>query len=117
MRCDELDSGQRAPLMALRACLITKIFHPEDPGGQGQQAFALARQLHASGVAVSALTRRNFAAANRSEMLGCVRIAPLPPSGLLKGKGWAAVLPTLKFVSFLFLRLLLQRDVSERVCV
>jgi hypothetical protein len=58
MRCDEPDSGQRAPVRALRACLITEIFHPEDQGCQGQQAFALARQLHASGVAVRLLLQR-----------------------------------------------------------
>lgn len=92
-----------------KLCLITEIFHPEDQGGQGQQAFVLARRLHASGVAVTVLTRRNFMRSAVSETIDCIDVTRLPPAGLLKGRGWAAVVPTLRFLCVLFIRLLRRR--------
>jgi glycosyltransferase involved in cell wall biosynthesis len=88
--------------MALRVCLVTEIFHPEDQGGQGQQAFELARRIRARGVGVIVATRRNFSGSAAREALDGVEVVRLPPTGLFKGRGWAAVLPTLLFLAGLF---------------
>ncbi len=88
-----------------RICLVSEIFHPEDQGGQGQQAFALARRLRESGAQVSVVTRRNFAASSRREQIDGIDIVRLPPVGLFKGRGWMAVLPTLRFLMALFIHL------------
>ena len=60
-----------------RVCLVTEIFHPEDQGGQGRQAFALARRMSAHGAAVSVATRRNFVESSASEITDGIRIARL----------------------------------------
>ena len=70
-----------------RICLVTEIFHPEDQGGQGRQAFALARSMSAQGAVVSVATRRNFATSTAREVIDGIRISRLAPTGLLKGKG------------------------------
>ncbi|HKU16353.1 MAG TPA: glycosyltransferase [Steroidobacteraceae bacterium] len=93
----------------LRTCLVTEIFHPEDQGGQGRQAFALARRLRAHGAGVTVATRRNFSGSARRESFDGIHITRLPPTGLLKGKGWRAAPPTLWFLALLFMHLLRQR--------
>ena len=85
-------------------CLISEIFFPEDQGGQGQQAFELARRLALRGVRVRVITRRNFPTSARHERLGDVDIARIGPSGLLKGRGWAALPRTLWFLLALLVR-------------
>ena len=76
-------------------CLVTEIFHPEDQGGQGQQAFALAKRLRASDVDITVITRRNFDITPHGEATEeGVRIVRLEPPGLFKGRGWRAVWPT-----------------------
>jgi len=89
----------------LRVCLITEIFHPEDQGGQGRQAFALARGLCALGAKVSVLTRQNYPDSNRHDLIDGISITRLPPNGTFKGKGWRAVAPTLRFLGGLLWRL------------
>jgi glycosyltransferase involved in cell wall biosynthesis/O-antigen/teichoic acid export membrane protein len=100
-----------------RVCLVTEIFHPEDQGGQGRQAFALARRLRAHGAIVSVATRRNFAASGSSEEIAGIGITRLPPPGLFKGKGWHAVPPTLWFLAMLFLHLVRRREDYEVILV
>jgi glycosyltransferase involved in cell wall biosynthesis/O-antigen/teichoic acid export membrane protein len=95
----------RAP----RICLVTEIFHPEDQGGQGRQAFALARRMSAHGAVVTVATRRNFAASTPGEVIDGIRISRLAPTGLLKGKGWRAIPPTLLFLTLLLVHLVRQR--------
>jgi glycosyltransferase involved in cell wall biosynthesis/O-antigen/teichoic acid export membrane protein len=92
-----------------RICLVSEIFHPEDQGGQGRQAFALARRMSAQGAVVSVATRRNFAASAASEVIDGIRISRLAPTGLLKGKGWRAIPPTLLFMTLLLFELVRQR--------
>jgi glycosyltransferase involved in cell wall biosynthesis/O-antigen/teichoic acid export membrane protein len=104
-------------MQALRLCLVTEIFHPEDQGGQGRQAFALARRMSAHGAAVTVTTRRNFAASAANEVIDGIRISRLPPTGLLKGKGWRAVPPTLCFLALLLLHLVRTRDSYDVILV
>jgi glycosyltransferase involved in cell wall biosynthesis len=92
---------------AHRVCLVTEIFHPEDQGGQGRQAFELAQRLSARGVDVTVLTRRVFPATppGDSQEAG-IPIIRLEPPGLLKGRGWSALWPTLRFLSAVLLTLI-----------
>ena len=95
--------------MAPRVCIVCEIFHPEDQGGQGRQAFGLARQLIQQGSRVRVVTRRNFAESSRRETIDGIDITRLPPTGLLKGKGWAAIPRTLHFLVGLFWHLIRHR--------
>lgn len=81
-----------------RICIVSEIYHPEDPGGQGRQAHDLSTALRAAGCEVRALTRRHFAASRKREMLGMVMVRRLPPLGMTKGDGWRALAPTLVFL-------------------
>jgi glycosyltransferase involved in cell wall biosynthesis/O-antigen/teichoic acid export membrane protein len=101
----------------VRICLVTEIFHPEDQGGQGRQAFALARRMSVQGAVVTVATRRNFAASGASEVIDGIRISRLAPTGLLKGKGWRAIPPTLLFLALLFLHLARQRKSFDVILV
>lgn len=101
----------------IRICLVTEIFHPEDQGGQGQQAFALATRLRGRGIAVTVLTRRNFEASALRETLAGIAVERLPPVGLLKGAGWKALWPTLRFIGGLFVRLIRQRRSYDLILV
>ena len=93
-----------------RICIVSEIFHPEDQGGQGKQAFELARHLYRQGAQVSVVTRRNFVGSSRREFIDGVNITRLPPSGLLKGLGWAAIPRTLYFLAGLLWHLIRHRD-------
>lgn len=104
-------------MQAPRLCLVTEIFHPEDQGGQGRQAFALARRMSAHGAVVAVATRRNFAASAASEVIDGIRISRLAPTGLLKGKGWRAVPATLCFLALLLLHLVRRRDSYDVILV
>lgn len=100
-----------------RICLVTEIFHPEDQGGQGRQAFALARRMSAHGAVVTVATRRNFATSTGNEVIDGIRISRLAPTGLLKGKGWRAIPPTLLFLTLLLLHLVRQRRSYDVILV
>jgi glycosyltransferase involved in cell wall biosynthesis len=86
----------------IRLCIVSEIFHPEDKGGMGRQAHALAERLIARGVHVDAVTRKTIAGSASRERVGLVDVTRLPPAGVLKGRGWAALLP----VGWFSLRLL-----------
>lgn len=96
-----------------RVCIVSEIFHPEDQGGQGRQAFELARHLIRQGVAVRAVTRRNFHGSNAHEVIDGIDITRLPPTGLLKGRGWAAIPRTLYFLTGLFWHLVRHRGAYD----
>lgn len=102
---------------AMRICLVSEIFHPEDRGGQGQQAFALACRLRERGAEVLVATRRHFPATVKHEVIDGIAIERLPPPGIFKGKGWKAVLPTLWFLSGLFWLLLRRRRAYDVLVV
>ena len=101
----------------LRICLLTEIFHPEDQGGQGQQAFELARRIRNRGIDVIVATRRNFAASAPRDTIDGIEVTRLDPTGLLKGAGWAAVLPTFAFLGRLLVYLVRSRRRYDLVLV
>jgi PAS domain S-box-containing protein len=96
-----------------RICIVSEIFHPEDQGGQGRQAFELARQLIRQGVPVRVVTRRNFDGSSRHEAIEGIDITRLSPTGLLKGRGWAAIPRTLYFLAGLFWHLVRHRGAYD----
>src|SRR5687768_7828807 len=96
-----------------RVCIVSEIFHPEDQGGQGRQAFELARQLIRQGVPVRVVTRRNFDGSSRHEVIEGIDITRLSPTGLLKGRGWAAIPRTLYFLAGLFWHLIRHRGAYD----
>lgn len=96
-----------------QVCIVSEIFHPEDQGGQGRQAFELARQLIHQGVPVRVVTRRNFDGSRRQEMLEGIDVTRLPPTGLLKGRGWAAIPRTLYFLVGLLWHLIRHRGAYD----
>jgi glycosyltransferase involved in cell wall biosynthesis/O-antigen/teichoic acid export membrane protein len=104
-------------VQAPRICLVTEIFHPEDQGGQGRQAFSLARRLSAHGAAVRVATRRNFAASSAREVIDGLSISRLAPTGLRKGQGWRAIPPTLLFLALLLLHLIRRRNSYDVILV
>jgi glycosyltransferase involved in cell wall biosynthesis len=85
------------PICGLRICIVTEIFHPEDTGGMGKQAHALAERLIGRGLTVAAVTRKITPQSPDRETVGLVPVTRLPPSGLLKGRGWSALGPVLYF--------------------
>jgi glycosyltransferase involved in cell wall biosynthesis len=101
----------------LRICLLTEIFHPEDQGGQGQQAFELARRIRGRGIEVIVAARRNFAASTSTDTIEGIEVTRLNPTGLLKGAGWAAVLPTFAFLGRLLIYLVRSRHRYDLVLV
>ena len=91
---------------ALRICIVTEIFHPEDKGGMGRQAHAMAERLIGKGLKVDAVTRKIMMESPDRELVGLVPVTRLPPSGVLKGQGWRALMPVLYFSLRLFYWLL-----------
>jgi glycosyltransferase involved in cell wall biosynthesis/O-antigen/teichoic acid export membrane protein len=73
--------------------------------------------MSARGAAVSVATRRHFAASGAGEVTDGIRISRLPPTGLLKGKGWRAIPPTLLFLTLLLLHLFRQRNSCDVILV
>lgn len=104
-------------MAAPRVCIVSEIFHPEDQGGQGRQAFELARHLIRQGVQVRVVTRRNFDVSARHEVIDGVDITRLSPTGLLKGRGWAAIPRTLYFFAGLFANLVRHRAAYDVLLV
>jgi glycosyltransferase involved in cell wall biosynthesis len=101
----------------LRICLLTEIFHPEDQGGQGQQAFDLARRIRGRGIEVMVATRRNFDSSASRDTIEGIEVTRLDPTGLLKGAGWAAVVPTFAFLGRLLIYLVRSRRRYDLVLV
>jgi glycosyltransferase involved in cell wall biosynthesis/O-antigen/teichoic acid export membrane protein len=73
--------------------------------------------MSAQGAVVTVATRRNFAASPASEVIDGIRISRLAPTGLLKGKGWRAVPPTLCFLALLLLHLVRERNSYDVILV
>jgi glycosyltransferase involved in cell wall biosynthesis len=83
---------------ALRLCIVSEEFYPEDRGGLGTQAFQLAKYLATLGMDVNVVTRKTLAESPRREVLDGLAISRLPPTGVLKGAGWRAIVPTMRFL-------------------
>jgi glycosyltransferase involved in cell wall biosynthesis len=89
-------------MTSLRLCVVSEEFYPEDCGGLGTQAFQLAKYLARTGIDVNVVTRKTLATSPLRELLDGLSISRLPPTGVFKGAGWRAVIPTLQFLVALF---------------
>jgi len=77
---------------------ITEGFYPPIVGGQELFAANLVRALTERGAQVSVITRQTVPPAAPAESIGRVGIRRIPPAGILKGRGWSAVLPLLGYL-------------------
>jgi glycosyltransferase involved in cell wall biosynthesis len=90
----------------LRIYWLTEAFYPPIVGGQEMFAANIVRALAERGATVNVITRQTIPAAASSERIGLVDVRRIPPGGVLKGKGWAAIFPVLSYLLRLFLLLL-----------
>jgi glycosyltransferase involved in cell wall biosynthesis len=87
---------------------LTEAFYPPIVGGQELFAARLVASLAARGHSVSVITRQTVPPAAACETIGSVSVRRIAPAGILKGKGWRAVFPLLRFLWRLLV--LLTRD-------
>jgi glycosyltransferase involved in cell wall biosynthesis len=91
---------------ARRVYWLTEAFYPPIVGGQELFAARVVRALADRGYQVSVITRQTAPPAPPNEMIGSVHVRRIAPAGILKGKGWRAVVPLLSFLARLFILLL-----------
>ena len=97
-----------------RVYWLTEAFYPPIVGGQELFAARVVRALADRGHQVSVITRQTAPPAPAAEMIGAVHVRRIAPAGILKGKGWRAIVPLLSFLmrlAFLLLRETKQFDV------
>jgi glycosyltransferase involved in cell wall biosynthesis len=94
---------------APRLVLVSESIYPDVVGGLEIQAHDVAQRLTSSGVPVTVLTRRATRGAAAAGWLGRVPVVRLDPPGHLKGLGWRAVVPLLRYVAGVTLWLLVHR--------
>jgi glycosyltransferase involved in cell wall biosynthesis len=92
-----------------RLVLVSESIYPDVVGGLEIQAHDVAQRLTAAGVPVTVLTRRATADAAGRGWLGAVPVVRIDPHGHLKGLGWRAVVPLLRYVVGVTLWLLVYR--------
>lgn len=78
---------------------LTEAFFPPLVGGQELIAAHLAQGLHARGFPVRVITRQTLPASPARENIDGVEVHRINPPGMLKGKGFAAILPVLGFLT------------------
>jgi glycosyltransferase involved in cell wall biosynthesis len=88
------DSTRRAPVVYW----LTEAFFPPLVGGQELIASYLAQGLHARGLQVQVITRQTLPASPARENIQGVAVRRINPPGMLKGKGFGAILPVLGFM-------------------
>jgi len=89
------DSTPRAPV----AYWLTEAFFPPLVGGQELIAAHLAQGLYARGFQVQVITRQTLPASPARENIQGVEVRRINPPGMLKGKGFGAILPVLGFMA------------------
>ena len=89
------DSTRRAPVVYW----LTEAFYPPLVGGQELIASYLAQGLHARGFQVQVITRQTLPASPGRENIDGVAVRRIDPPGMLKGKGFRAILPVLGFMA------------------
>lgn len=94
-----------------RVYWLTEAFYPPIVGGQELFVARVARSLAERGHIVSVITRQSVPSAPFAETIGPVHVRRIAPAGILKGKGWRAVLPLLSFLARL--TMLLVRDSNK----
>jgi glycosyltransferase involved in cell wall biosynthesis len=92
-----------------RVYWLTEAFYPPIVGGQELFAAQLVHSLAARGHLVSVITRQTEPPAPVSEMIGSVHVRRIAPAGILKGKGWRAVVPLASYLLRLLTLLLKER--------
>jgi glycosyltransferase involved in cell wall biosynthesis len=101
------DSTPRAPVVYW----LTEAFFPPLVGGQELIAAHLAQGLNARGFQVQVITRQTLPASPTRENIQGVEVRRINPPGMLKGKGFGALLPVLSFMARL--TWILIRDASR----
>lgn len=81
-----------------RVWYLTDGFFPPIVGGLEKHAFQLSSRWIARGLPLTVITRKMEPDSPASELYGNVPITRIPPVGILKGKGWRAVLPMLSLL-------------------
>jgi glycosyltransferase involved in cell wall biosynthesis len=89
------DSTRRAPVVYW----LTEAFFPPLVGGQELIAAHLAQGLFARGLGVQVITRQTLPASPARENIEGVEVRRINPAGMLKGKGFRAILPVLGFLA------------------
>jgi glycosyltransferase involved in cell wall biosynthesis len=82
-----------------RLCLLSETFVPEVQGGLELHAYELAERLAAGGLPVQVLTRRMRRDAPARGRVGSLPVARIGSGGVLKGKGWRALVPLTWFLT------------------
>jgi glycosyltransferase involved in cell wall biosynthesis len=90
---------------------LTEAFFPPLVGGQELIASHLAQGLYTRGLKVQVITRQTLPASRDRENIDGVDVRRVNPAGMLKGKGFSAILPVLGFMARLIWILL--RDASR----
>lgn len=94
-----------------RVYWLTEAFYPPIVGGQELFAARVVRALADRGLQMTVITRQAAPPAPSSEMIGPVRVRRIAPAGILKGKGWRAIVPLVGFL--LRLLVILLRDARQ----
>jgi glycosyltransferase involved in cell wall biosynthesis len=79
-------------------CWITETFYPPIVGGQEFLAHALTQGLARKGCGVQVITRQTRPQSAPFERLGDVAVTRIAPAGILKGHGWKAVFPLIRYL-------------------
>jgi glycosyltransferase involved in cell wall biosynthesis len=88
------DSTRAAPVVYW----LTEAFFPPLVGGQELIAAHLAQGLHGRGFHVRVITRQTVPPSPADETIDGVEVRRVNPAGMLKGKGFAALVPVLGFL-------------------
>ncbi len=88
------DSTRRAPVVYW----LTEAFFPPLVGGQELIAAQLAQGLYARGFSVHVITRQTIPASLDRENVDGVNVLRINPAGMLKGKGFGAIVPVMGFL-------------------
>ena len=89
---------ERTSVSLPRVWYLTDGFFPPIVGGLEKHAFQLSSLWIAKGLPLTVITRKMEPDSPSSELYENVPITRIPPVGILKGKGWRAVLPMLSLL-------------------
>jgi hypothetical protein len=82
----------------LRVLYLTESFFPPYIGGLEKHAYQLSCRLVSKGLGLSVITRKAEPEALEIERFGGLIVKRISPSGVLKGKGWKAIIPLLSLL-------------------
>lgn len=96
---------------------ITETFFPPIVGGQELFAHSLTQGLAKKGAVVAVITRQTVPSCREEEWLNDVLVRRISPAGFLKGQGWKAVFPLLRYLFKLGLILVKERRSYDAIIV